>query len=491
MEYLSFDLGASGGRLSRGVFDGERLSLREAHAFPNRIVRLGDGLYWDFLHIHGQLALGLARAAADRPFCSLGIDGFNNDFSFVGPQGDLLFPVRSYRDPRTVRHENAVYGKISPRTLYGLTGNQIAPFNTLMQLAAMREEGQAFLLDHAHRLLFLPDLLGYYICGEAYTEYTLASETQMLDWASRDWIDGVLRLFGIPRRLFAPLVMPGTPVGEASGVYLKQHGLPPFGLTAVCGHDTASAFLAAPLAGDGAVISCGTWTIVGAENDAPVITDYGFAHNIANEGSLPGHHRISRNVMGLWLLQELRADYASMGLSLGFGETQALAREAEPFAFLLDPDDPSLFHPGNMAEKIARVCRGTAGKAPRTPSEHFRCVYESLALQYRWALERLEHLLKRRFGSVSLVGGGSRDALMAQFAANALARPVAAGPAEASSVGNLLVQMLSRGEIADVRQGREVVARSLPAVEYLPRDAGPWDEQYRRFTELFHPSPQG
>ncbi len=488
MDYLSFDLGAGSGRMFRGVFDGERLALLPVHSFPNRIVPLAGGLYWDFPGIYDGMCEGIRKTMAEKPFGSFGIDSFNNDFSFIAENGDLLFPLRSYRDARTVRHQDAIYRKIPARALYMHTGNQIAPFNTFMQLAAMREDGQGWLFDHADKLLFLPDLLGYYLTSQKHTEYTIASETQMLDWDSCDWIDGLLRLYDIPRRLFAPLTMPGTVIGSASKGFLSCNGVPSFRHVAVCEHDTASAFLAAPASEDTAILSCGTWSVIGAENERPVINDYGYANNIANEGSLPGHHRISINVMGLWIMQQLRADYALRGRTFDYGHIQALALEAAPFAAFVNPDHGDFYHPGDMAAKVS-LNRLRQGKQPLSdvPGALFRCVYESLAFQYRRSLEILERFLNRKFRALSFVGGGSRDEVLCQFTANALNLPVYAGPADASSVGNILVQMLADHAIGDIAEGREIVRRSFALREYLPREPGLWQEQYRRYYTMVNP----
>lgn len=488
MDYLAFDLGASSGKMFRGAFDGERLLLTPAHAFINRIIPLANGLYWDFPGIYAEMCEGIKKAMGEKPFASFGIDSFNNDFSFIAQNGDLLLPVRSYRDPRAIRHQEAIYQKTPARELYMLTGNQVAPFNTFMQLAAMREDHQDDLFHQAHRLLFLPDLLAYYITGREYTEYTVAAETQMLDWDTRRWIPELLDILGMPESRFAPLVMPGSVIGNVSASFLRHNGVLPFSHTAVCAHDTASAFLAAPASSDTAILSCGTWSILGAENDRPVITEYGFRHNIANEGSLPGHHRVLRNVMGLWIVQQLAADYALRGKHFEAERIGKMALDAVPFSGFINPDDPVFYSPGEMIKKVLENRQGEKTHSlPDDPGALFRCVYESLAFQYRFALERIETLLKRKFRAVSIIGGGARDAALCQFTANALNVPVTAGPFDASALGNILVQMLAQKEIGSVKQGRDIIRRSFDLKEYLPRDTSAWDGQYPFFLRLAHP----
>lgn len=487
MEYLSFDLGASGGKMFRGAFNGETLRLTPVHSFANKAIPLAEGLYWDFLGIYEEMCTGICKAAADRPFDSFGIDSFNNDFSFINHGGELLFPLRSYRDSRTSRFADAIYRKISPRALYQYTGNQIAPFNTFMQLAAMREDGLGYVFEQAEKLLFLPDLLGYYLTGEQYTEYSIAAETQMLSWDTREWIGEVLELFQIPRCLFAPLVMPGSVVGQASPRFMSQYRVPAFSHVAVCEHDTASAFIAAPVSGDTAILSCGTWSIIGAETNAPIINDYGYKHNIANEGSLSGHHRLCVNVMGLWIIQQLKVEFALRNLHYNFAQTQSLALNAPPFAAFINPDNPAFYYPGDMIGKVSANCLqdGPEGVSPE-PGALFRCVYESLAFQYRWALEKLECLLGVTFKAVSFIGGGAQDELLCRFTANAINRPVIAGPFDATSAGNILVQMQAHGAIDNIAQGREVIRRSFQLREYLPGETRIWEEEYGRYCALAH-----
>ncbi|NLF28812.1 MAG: rhamnulokinase [Clostridiales bacterium] len=485
MRYLAFDLGASSGKMFLGEFDGSLLSVRPVHGFKNGIVRMGDGLFWDFPGIWTNFLDGLSKACREAEIRSVGVDGFNNDFSFVDRRGELLMPVRCYRDPRTLKHERAIYARIPPRELYMRTGNQLAPFNTYMQLAAMVENGQQFFFEHAENLLMLPDLLVFLLTGNRVTEYTLAAETQMLDLNTRTWIPEILRSIGFPERLFAPLVMPGTRAGTISPRVSAELGIAPIDCVSVCGHDTASAFLAAPADRDSAILSSGTWALVGAEAAAPVISEYGYRHNIANEGGFPGHHRILKNVMGGWILQQLRQDFALDGRAFDYARIEALALAAEPFLCAIDVDDRRLFEPGGMRKKVRDLALEAGERAPEAPGEFFRTAYESLAFKYRGALEKLERLLGTRFRQLNIVGGGSRDTVACQFAANALGRPVLAGPADGTAIGNILVQMIASGEIDSVEQGRQIVRNSETLREYEPRDAAIWDEKYRAFSEKY------
>lgn len=481
MSYLAFDLGGSGGKLFLGSLRGGALALEEVHRFANAPVAAGPGLYWNLFGILEQLGAGLrlaARRNAGDAIVSLGIDSFSNDFSLIDRNGEVLIPLRCYRDGRTERHAEATYRVMPRERLHRITGNQIAPFNTLMQLSAMRCAGQGYLLEQADKLLFTPDLLAYFLTGEAVSEYTIASVSQMLDILSGTWSDAILRAYGIPGSLLAPLVAPGTVVGGVRKAYRDENSLPGFTVVSVCEHDTASAFLASVAEGERAIISCGTWSLVGTEVSAPVISDTTFRHNIANEGGYRGRVRVLRNVMGLWIIQQIRREFAAMGEAVDFAAMGRAAAAAKPFGFFFDPDDPALYAPENMFAAVRETCRATVGKAPETLGEVVRAVEESLAFKYRWAIGKIEAATGRSLPVINIVGGGCQDELLCRFTANACGRPVLAGPAEATALGNVLVQLLADGELSSLEEGRRLVASSFPAAPYQPEDTAVWDERY-------------
>jgi sugar (pentulose or hexulose) kinase len=482
LNLLAFDLGGSGGKLMEGRFDGSRISLSELIKFDNRPVPINRGLYWDVEGIYRFLLQGLRKAAAAGPVYSLGIDSFSNDFGLVDKNGDLLTPVRCYRDDRTMRHADYVYSRASKRRLYELTGNQNARFNTLMQMGAMQAAGQGWLLEHARRFLFLPDLLIYFLTGEALAEYTIASVSQFFSFASNDFCQELLVLFNLRRDLFGPVSMPGSSAGTIS---VEDQGLPSCRVVSVCEHDTASAYLASPLKnGNTIIISSGTWSLMGCELEAPLITEEGFRYNIANEGGYPGHHRFLRNVMGSWIIQEIRADYQVRGREYSFAELEKAAEQAEPFAHFIDVDEDAFFSPGNIPEKIRKDC-GRRGKAPEDIGALVRCVYESLAMKYRRNLDILEGVTGKTFETINIVGGGSRDGFLCRCTAASCGRPVVAGPQEATALGNLLVQLIAAGEIASVEEGRDMTAASFPPVRYEPEEASRWEAEYQRYCALF------
>jgi sugar (pentulose or hexulose) kinase len=479
---LAFDLGGSGGKLIKGAFDGKRLELSRVCKFENRPLLIRDALYWDITGIYRHLAEGLKKASAEYAVLSLGIDSFSNDFGFIDRNGELLSQVRCYRDRRTVKYADYVYSRVSPRRLYELTGNQNAPFNTLMQIGAMQAAGQGWLLERADKLLLAPDLLLYFLTGDIRAEYTIASVSQLFNFFRTDFDEEILGSFNLPRERFGPVVQPGTSAGR---VVIEGEKYP-FNAVSVCGHDTASAYCASPFNGkDTLIISSGTWSLLGCEIEKPLICEEGYRWNFANEGGYPGHHRFLRNVMGSWIIQEIRADYLSRGQDISYGEMEKAAEAAVPFAFFIDVDDDLFFHPGDMAEKVKSYCRKHYGKAPEELGSLICCVYESLAMKYRRNLDLLKAITGRTIKRINVLGGGSKDSLMCGFTAGACSLPVLAGPEEATALGSILVQLIAAGELSTLEEGRSVIASSFPPVCYEPQNAAHWEEEYRRYDELF------
>jgi sugar (pentulose or hexulose) kinase len=355
-----------------------------------------------------------------------------------------------------------------------------------MQLGAMQAAGQGWILDKADKLLFTPDLLVYYLTGEAVAEYTISSVSQLYSFTDRDFSSEVLEACNIRKDLFGGLVMPGTVTGRLRDGLCRNHGISPFKVVSVCEHDTASAYLASPLdSSDTLVISSGTWALMGCEIDRPLINEEAYRYNIANEGGYPGHHRFLLNVMGSWIIQEILAEYRTKGTAYSYAELEETAKKAAPFAYFIDVDDNVFFNPGNMIGKIQKNCRRQYGSAPEDTGALIRCVYESLAMKYRRNLEILEKVTGTAFKEINIIGGGSKDALMCRFTADACKRPVAAGPREATVLGNMLVQLIAEGETASVGEGRRIIAASFPPVLYEPENTALWEEGYGRYCTLF------
>ncbi|MGV9500164.1 rhamnulokinase [Streptomyces sp. NPDC003642] len=465
--YAAVDLGASSGRVMVGRVGPDRLELTEAHRFPNRPVRVPEGLRWDVLALYAGVLEGL-RAAGQVD--SVGIDSWAVDYGLLDADGALLGNPVHYRDARTEGVAQQVWASVPAPELYAATGVQYAPFNTLYQLAAARSTAQ---LGQAKRLLLMPDLLTFWLTGEQGTELTNASTTQLIDPRTRDWAYGVAERLGIDLGLFAPLRRPGDPAGVLRAEVLEETGLAgPVPVTAVGSHDTASAVAAVPATGERfAYICTGTWSLAGLELDAPVLTEESRAANFTNELGLDGTVRYLRNIMGLWLLQECVRAWGEPDL----GALLLEASRAEALRSVVDAGDPAFLAPGHMPERIAEACRASGQPVPRTPGEVTRCILDSLALAHRKAVEDAQRLAGHAVDVVHVVGGGTRNALLCQLTADACGLPVVAGPTEAAALGNVLVQARAHGLVGDLAGMRRLLGRTQPLTRYAPRGGtGRW-----------------
>jgi rhamnulokinase len=434
MRFAAVDLGAASGRVMRAEIGPGGLALEEVRRFPNGPVRDGSTLRWDIRGLYEQVRLGLGEAG---PIDGIGIDSWAVDYGLLDDEGALLADPVSYRDSRTDGVMDRVLAALGPSTVYQTTGIQNLPFNTLFQLVA---DPAAATARHA---LLLPDLLGYWLTGSIGAEVTNASTTQLLDARTRRWSEDLVRGAGLRLDLLPPLRSPGTRIGETSD------GVP---VIAVGSHDTASAVVAVPGSGDFAYISAGTWSLVGLELPAPVLTEESRAANFSNEAGVDGTVRYLRNVMGLWLLQEcLRSWNAELAPLL-----EAAARE-KPLASTVDPDDPVFLPPGEMPARIVAWCQRAGRPVPPEPAAMVRCILDSLALAHRRAVRDAVRLSGRSVEVLHIVGGGARNALLCQLTADACGLPVVAGPVEATAWGNALVQARAlgalRGGLAELRAG--------------------------------------
>ena len=479
--YLAVDLGAESGRVVLGRFDGERVSLEEVRRFPNTPVGLPDGLHWDVLRIFGEVKEGLAEAVGREEIEGVGVDSWGVDFGLLDRDGALLSNPYHHRDPRTEGTIEEAFGLVPKEEIYGSTGIQILPINTLYQLLAMRTSP---LLGAAETLLLIPDLIGYWLTGEKACEYTNATTTQLLDLETGGWSQDLLRRMNLPSRVLAPIVAPGAELGPLLPAVAEEAGatVPVF---AVASHDTASAVVAVPAQSeDFAYISSGTWSLVGVETRSPVVTPEAREANFTNEGGFGGTTRFLKNVMGLWLLQECRRRWAREGHDYSYGELARLAEDA-PSGPLVDPDHPAFLAPGDMPSRIGSFCEEAGQTPPQGPAEVARCVFESLALKYGYAIEQAEGLTGREIETINVVGGGSQNALLCQLTADAARLPVVAGPVEATAMGNVMVQAFARDRVGSLEEIRSVVRKSFEATIYEPGgDADGWSERRERFARL-------
>jgi rhamnulokinase len=495
-DYLALDLGAESGRGLLGRFDGERLTLDEVHRFPNGPVKLLDTLHWDLPRLWDEMKAALRKAAVvSAGLDGVGVDTWGVDFGLVGRGDTLLGNPVHYRDARTDGMLDEAAKRVPRERIYEITGLQFLPFNTVYQLLAMRRAGSP-LLDVAETLLMMPDLFGWLLTGRRAGERTDCSTTQLLDPRTGRWSDELCRALDLPRAILPELIDPGTELGPLRASVAEEVGLPVTGaglsVIAPGTHDTASAVAAVPAKTDAppgappdwCYLSSGTWSLLGVEVPRPVITDETRRCNFTNEGGVAGTTRLLKNIMGLWLVQECRRTWARGGREWSYEELVAEAAAARPFASLVDPDDATFLHHGDMPARLAAYCKKTGQPAPADVGGFVRCAMESLALKYRWAVERLEAILGTTIKTVHIVGGGSRNALLCQFTADACGRPVHAGPVEATAAGNVLLQLMARGKLATLADARSVVARSFPVTVYEPRDPAAWDAAAGRFAGL-------
>jgi len=474
------DLGASGGRVMMGtVGRGQQLELQELHRFPNVPVRVLGTLHWDVLALFQGVLDGLGAAArAGAGLASLGIDTWGVDYGLLDADGTLLGNPVHYRDTRTEGVAGQVLARVPAAELYAITGIQQLPLNTIFQLAAAAGTPQ---LAAARTLVMIPDLLAYWLTGQAGAEVTNASTTQLYDVRAQAWATSLMTRVGIPPGIFPPLRRPGDIIGELLPRITTETGLAtPVPVLAVGSHDTASAVAAVPAQGPGfAYISCGTWSLVGMELPGPVLSEASFKANFTNEAGIDGTIRYLRNVMGLWLLQESMRTWSARGTPADLDTLLAAAAEAPALRAVIDPDDPHFLTPGDMPGRIAHACRRTGQDPPADPGATVRCILDSLALAYRRTIAEVQELSGRHVDTVHIVGGGARNALLCQLTADACGLPVVAGPVEAAALGNVLVQARALGAAPDDLAGmRQLLRQTQNLHRFAPSHgrARAWDE---------------
>ena len=464
--YVAVDLGAESGRVVAGVYDGERLDVREVHRFGNRPRRTSQDLTWNLDGLYDETVRGLRSAAEQVPGVrSVGIDCWGSDFGLLDADDRLVAAPWHHRTPRTTAMVEALEEAVDPQLLYDVTGTQFLPITTACQLMAMQETGIA---ARADRLAMLPDLIAGRLSGVRRTEQTIASTTQLWDIRNNAWATEVIDLLGLPRHLFrAEIVRPGTPLG---GLRADLGIGQPISVVSVAGHDTASAIAAVPRDHDDGVgfVSCGTWSLVGVETPAPITTSGARLAGFSNELGVDGGIRFLSNVNGLWLLQESRRVWASAGAALTYAELTALAARSAPYRSLIDTDHPSLRSPGDLPSRIAALCRLTGQPVPEGAGAIARCVLDSLACKYRWVLERAGAMAGQPVRTVHVVGGGAANELLCQLTADVTGLPVIAGPVEATAIGNLLVQIIGDGGLRDLQEARALVRSSVSLGRYEP-----------------------
>ncbi len=485
MASLAIDLGATSGRIVLGKYTGSEIQMTEIHRFPNNIIKVCGRSYWDLWGLWNEIVTGLRKAAASgEKIESVGVDTWGVDFVFLGKDGHFLAQPRSYRDDYTVGVPEKFFEAVPRDELYRRTGIQIMNFNTVFQLFAMRQEGNSA-FDAAKGLLFIPDAISYMLSGERVCEYTILSTSALMDPETHDFDDRILDAAGVSRSLFGKIVMPGDVIGTLTDDVAAETGLGKIPVIAVAGHDTGSAVAAVPATdGNFAYLSSGTWSLMGVETPAPIVTDKSFAMNFTNEGGAEGNIRFLKNITGMWLLERCRASWKREGREYSYPQIVAMMGTAAPFRSMIDPDDASFANPEDMPSAIREYCLSHGEPAPSSDAEFIRCIFESLALKYRIVLGRLKELSGKKIERLHVIGGGSLNAELNRMIASSLGIPVIAGPAEATTAGNLMAQFVGLG-LADSMSGMRGALASDPSLRrFEPEDRQGWNVAYARFEGM-------
>ncbi|RKL62195.1 rhamnulokinase [Thermoanaerobacteraceae bacterium SP2] len=467
---LAADFGASSGRLILSKFDGDKIELEEIHRFSNDPVRIGSRFYWDFPRLFHELKNGLKKAALKGiDISGIGIDTWGVDYGLIDKNGDLLSNPIHYRDNRTDNIIDDVEKIMSFEEIYKVTGIQYLQLNTLYQLYADLKF-RPDILEKADALLFMPDLFNFYLTGQKYNEYTIASTSQMLEVFSKTWALEMLEKLSLPTKILQKIIMPGNIIGKLTKDIQEETGLPDVPVMSVGSHDTASAVAATPLEGENcAYISSGTWSLLGVESKEPIVNEDSLKDNFTNEGGLEGRIRFLKNINGLWMIQQLKKHWQEHGIDVGYGEISKAAAAVKNDGFIIDPNDKSFLAPLNMATAVQQYCINNGQGEPREIGEIARAVYNGLAREYKARISNLEEITGRKINVINMVGGGIQDEFLCQHTANITGKTVLAGPIEATALGNILAQLIALGEINDLSQGREIVKNSITQKKYTPQ----------------------
>ena len=484
--FIAVDLGAGSGRVIAARTDFAKLELEEIHRFDNPGTDLPGGSFWNIVGLYREILEGLRRAVErhGENIVSIGIDTWGCDFGLVDANGELLGMPHQYRDPRFEGMAEAMHVILPEAEIYAQTGLKTNFYNSSLHLlAGARKKSPALL--HAERLLFIPDLLAYWLTGRQAVERTVASTSQLIDPRTGDWAWGVIDALGLPRKIFGEVVAPGTvlgPIREEVAAFIGRAGIP---VVATACHDTASAVAGIPMTGRGNLwLSSGTWSIMGVEANEPITTSEAFELGFCNELGVDDSVRFLKNIAGLWLIQECKRQWELDGENFSYAEMAQMANDAESFTAFIDPDDASFATPGDMPAKIRAYCEKTGQSVPADHGQILRVASESLALKYRVVYDRVCKLTGRDFTRLHAGGGGIQNELLSQATANALGIEVVAGPVEATSCGNVITQMVGTGHLADIKTGRDLIRRSFEFRIFAPGDSAAWEAALVRFKEV-------
>lgn len=484
--FLAIDLGATSGRAILGTIQNERLELKEINRFANPITEVNGYLYWDLFCLYSEILKSLSILQNQQiSIQSLGIDTWGVDFVSFGKDGEPLRMPYCYRDKHTFdAPEKFFKNELSRRETYLKTGIQIMNFNSLFQLYTQKEANNS-IYSITDKFLFMPDALSYLLTGNMVTEYTIASTSQLLNPFTRNFDESLLTKLNLSVNNFAPIVYPGNKIGTLSLSVQKQTGMGEIPVIAVAGHDTASAVLATPAENKNfAYLSSGTWSLMGIESEEPVVTNETYSLNFTNEGGADGSIRLLKNICGMWLIERCRNEWENE-INTSYQELLSAANKAKPFACFINPDAPCFTNPESMVDTIQNYCKDTNQYIPNTVGEIVRCIYESLAFRYKQVLTDLQTLATFPIEKLHIIGGGSQNTLLNQYTANAINKPVIAGPSEATALGNTMIQAKAAGLVDDIQSARKTIRNSVRLTTYLPEKAEEWQSHYNKYLNVF------
>ena len=484
--YIAVDLGAESGRVMLATLANDKIDIQQMHRFPNGPIKENDSLRWDFEKLFAEIKTGLKKAFSVQPdIVSIGVDTWGVDFGLLDAEGKLIENPYHYRDARNDGMIEKACEIVSRKDIYMSTGLQFMQFNTLYQLLAYKQQ-KPDVLEKAKALLFMPNLIMYYLTGQKSAEYCIASTSQMMDMKTGQWSEALLDAMDLPKDILPEVIMPGDKAGVLKKELADEFGCRQVNVIAVGTHDTASAVAGVPVSGDKnwAYLSSGTWSLIGIETPDAIVNESTLELQITNEGGVENTIRFLKNVMGLWLVQECRRHWASEGLELDYGQIVEMASQSQPFQAYVDPDYGEFLSPGQMPKKINDYLKMTGQEEIADKGQMIRVVLESLAVRYHQVLEAMEMLSGKKIDVLHIVGGGCQNELLDQFAADATGKKVMAGPIEGTVLGNILVQALGSSHIDSLQTGRKIVGNSFPLKEFLPQKSIDWETYIKSFPCL-------
>ncbi|MDP2336390.1 MAG: rhamnulokinase family protein [Bacteroidota bacterium] len=484
--FLAFDIGASSGRAILGTLIDDKLKLTEIHRFVNQMQLLNGHYFWNIFSLFNELKTGLKKCVMEFGIQteSIGIDTWGVDFVHLNKEGLILSLPFAYRDSRTDSSMDDLFRFVPREEVYAQTGIQLMQFNSLFQLFSMVKDHSS-LLEITDSILFMPDALNYLFSGVKKSEFSIASTSQMMVPGTCKWNYGLIEKAGIPSGILPEIILPGTILGVIQKEVAEETGSKPVPVIAVAGHDTGSAIVSVPsILNNFAYISSGTWSLMGIESLVPIVSEQTLQLNFTNEGGVDGTTRFLKNIMGMWLIQEVQRIWNGQGTVYTWPEMVELARKSEPFQFLINPDDTLFLNPKDMTQSVRDFCYQTAQGTPHTHGEVIRCIYDSLALKYRYTLEQIREVSDQPVEVIHIIGGGANNHFLNQLTADATGMRVVAGPTEATAIGNILIQAKALGYVGSLSEIRQIIANSFELVHFVPSFELNWDEAYNQYLKI-------